>query len=815
MKISYNWIKELLPINLPASEVSILLTDCGLEVESYETIETIKGGLNGLVIGQILTIEKHPDADKLNLTTVNIGAESPLHIVCGASNIAINQKVLVATIGAKLFPVKGEPFEIKKSKIRGAISDGMICAEDEIGLGNSHEGIMVLNEDAVVGMPASNYFNVENDIVFEIGLTPNRIDAASHIGVAIDLAAVINAKNLNNNSKVLKPDIAIDSLPTNHSNPITVDVQDTAACIRYSGIKIDSVTVQDSPEWLKNRLLAIGLRPINNIVDITNYVMHECAQPLHAFDSSMIVGNTIIVRNAEENEKIVTLDDIERNLITDDLLIANKEHAMCIAGVFGGKNSGVVTETKSIFIESACFNATKVRKTSKRLNLKTDSSFRFERGTDANNTIYALKRAAKLVCEIAGGVIASEIIDIYPKTVERKIVAFSFDNCDRLIGKEIEHSVVKNILISLEIEILEKGTDALKIAIPTSKVDVTREVDVIEEVLRIYGYNNVELPNKLNSSISHASKPDKEHWQKTFSELLSSNGFAEIMSLSLAKQEYYLNSSLFKETNSVKILNPLSNELNNLRQTLLFSGLEAIEYNQNRKRSNLKLYEFGKIYSYDATKEGLKKYNEKFMLSLFLKGLKYSETYTEKSAELTIFSIKSFVEILLKKSGLKFQTAENTNPELGLGISYLVNNKVVANILGVHKNILKNFDIKQSVFYAEIDWIQIMNYGNKNKVEFSELPKFPEVKRDLALLVNNNTKYSDLEVVAYKTEKRILKNVNLFDVYEGKNLEEGKKSYGLSFTLRDDNGTLNDKQIETTMKKIQEVFEKDFGAVLR
>ena len=815
MKISYNWLKEILPINLPAEEVSVMLTDCGLEVESFEEIETIKGGLKGIVVGKVLSVAKHPDADKLSITTVDVGSDAILNIVCGAPNVAAHQKVLVATVGAKLYPTSGEPFEIKKSKIRGAVSEGMICAEDEIGVGTSHEGILVLPDDVAIGTPASSYFKIDNDTVFEIGLTPNRIDAASHIGVARDLAAVINAKKLNNDCKLNIPNIDLTALPSNDFTPVNVEVEDSNACVRYTGIVVNNVTVSDSPDWLKNKLLAIGLRPINNIVDITNYVMHECAQPLHAFDVSNIAGNKIKIRFATEGEKIITLDDAERILKASDLVIANAKNAMCIAGVFGGKNSGVSNTTTSVFIESACFNPVLVRKTSKHLNLKTDSSFRFERGTDANNTMYAMKRAAQLICDIAGGGIASEVVDIYPTKVERKIVAFSFDNCDRLIGKEIEHSIVRNILTSLDIEILEKGTDALKIAIPTAKVDVTREVDVIEEVLRIYGYNNVELPQKLNTSITYIQKPDKEKWQEKISELLTSKGFTEMMSLSLTKNEYSLFSDLYNENESVKILNPLSSELNVLRQTLLYSGLESIHHNQNRKRSDLKLYEFGKVYSFDDSKEGLKKYNEKFMLSLFVTGSKNSDSWASASSDVNFFTLKAITEAILVKAGVKYQTVENTNTKLGVGLSYLVNNKSIINLINVHKSTLKKFDIKQEVFYAEIDWVGLVNAGSKVKTEFKELPKYPEVKRDLALLLDKKVAYSDLEKAAFKTEKKLLKQVNLFDVYEGKNLEEGKKSYALSFTLSDETATLNDKQIEQTMLRLQQTFEKDFGAILR
>jgi phenylalanyl-tRNA synthetase beta chain len=811
MKISYKWLKELLPINHTPEEISQMLTDCGLEVESFEEVESIRGGLKGVVIGHVLTVEKHPDADKLNLTTVDVGTGTILNIVCGAPNVAAGQKVLVATIGAKLYPSEGEPFDIKKSKIRGAVSEGMICAEDEIGLGASHAGIMVLPEDAPIGKDAAAYFNIDNDVVFEIGLTPNRIDAASHIGVARDLAAVINAKNINNDLEVQLPHNDLSTLQEGEHSPVQVNIQHPESCVRYSGISISNIKVAESPAWLKNRLLAIGLRPINNIVDVTNYVMHECAQPLHAFDISKIEGAQINVRFAHENEKLITLDEATRELQTTDVVIADASKAMCIAGVFGGKDSGVSESTTSIFIESACFNPVLVRKTSKRLNLKTDSSFRFERGTDPNNTLYALERAAQLICELAGGKIASEITDHYPEKVNPKVIAFSYENSDRLIGKAIEHKIVNVILKSLGIEILEKGSDALKIAIPTAKVDVTREADVIEEVLRIYGYNNIELTNKLNASVSYTAKPDYEKWQQQVSALLASVGYSEIMGMSLTSSKHAIETDTLAP---VKILNPLSSELSILRQTLLNTGLETIAYNQNRKRSNLRLFEFGKCYQYDATAEGLKKYSEKYILSMFVTGAKHEDSWAMKNSEVNLFSLKSAVELVFKRTGIKTSVSEITDTN-GYGISYLLNEKPMAKVLHINKSTLKNADVKGEVFYAEIDWNLLVKAANKSKTEFSELPKYPEAKRDLALLVNKQVKYAELEKLAFKTERKLLKSVNLFDVYEGKNLPEGKKSYALSFVLRDEQATLNDKQIEGIMSKLQQNFEKEFEATLR
>lgn len=811
MKISYKWLKELLPNTYTPNEISQMLTDCGLEVESFEEVESIRGGLKGIVVGHVLTVEKHPDADKLSLTTVDVGTGTDLHIVCGAPNVAANQKVLVATVGARLYPTEGEPFDIKKSKIRGAVSEGMICAEDEIGLGQSHAGIMILDEAAVVGTPAASYFNIENDVVFEIGLTPNRIDAASHIGVARDLAAVINAKNINTDLQVQIPHVDLSVFERSGDETVEVKVINSEACVRYSGISISNIKVADSPDWLKNRLLAIGLRPINNIVDVTNYVMHECAQPLHAFDIQKIEGKQINVRFAEQAEKLITLDESTRELQSNDVVIADAKQAMCIAGVFGGKDSGVSASTTSIFIESACFNPVLVRKTSKRLNLKTDSSFRFERGTDANNTIYALERAAQLICEIAGGKIASEVIDLYPEKVEKKIIAFSYDRADKLIGKSIDHKIVNTILHSLGIEILEKGSDALKLAIPTAKVDVTREADVIEEVLRIYGYNNIELPTKLNASLSYAMKPDPEKWQQQVAAFLASIGFTEIMGMSLSSSKNAIEN---ENVSPVKILNPLSSELNIMRQSLMHTGLETIAYNQNRKRSNLKLFEFGKCYNFLPIQEGLKKYQEKYVLSLFVTGSKHEDSWAQKNSEVNLFSLKATLENIFRRTGIKTAVQEYTDSH-GYGIAYQLNEKTLAKVLHVSKNSLKAADVKGEVFYAEVDWSLLLKAGSKAKTEFIELPKYPEVKRDLALLVNKQVKYADLERIAYKTERKLLKSVNLFDVYEGKNLPEGKKSYALSFVLRDEQATLNDKQIEGIMSKLQQSFEKEFEASLR
>lgn len=828
MKISYNWLKQYVKTDLSAIEVDKLLTDCGLEVESIEKTETIKGGLQGMVIGEVKTKEKHPDADKLSLTTVDIGTGELLSIVCGAPNVAAGQKVIVATIGAKLYPTVGEPFEIKKSKIRGAVSEGMLCAEDEIGLGQSHAGIMVLDADAEVGMPVKNYFSkkegfpkVEEDYTFEIGLTPNRADAASHVGVARDLVAVLNSLSEEKISLQL-PDVRVFKTDNTNSK-IIVEVQDLTACPRYSGVSISNVSVKDSPEWLKNKLLAIGLRPINNIVDATNYVLHELGQPMHAFDADKINGSKIIVKKLADKTKFKTLDGVERELSAEDLMICDTKGGMCIAGVFGGLDSGVSTETKNIFLESAYFNSTSVRKTAKRHALKTDSSFRFERGTDPNITIYALKRAALLIKEITGGEISSEIIDVYPTPIENVKIPFSYTNCDKLIGKKLDHDTIKNILTSLDIIIESESNDTLLLAVPAFKVDVTREQDIIEEVLRIYGYNNVEIPTALNSSLAYAEKPDKEKIQNVISEMLTNNGFSETMSLSLTKEEYSSKLDSIKQEYNVKMMNPLSSDLNVLRQTLLFSGLENIVYNQNRKNADLKLYEFGKTYavfpSLQAEQSEAKqspRYVESKHLSLFITGKKQEESWNATKDAINFYTLKGLVIAILERLGIEAKLNESFSAEFANGISYTWNKKTLVECGLISKSILKLMDIKQDVFYADFNWDLILEAITKSKsIMYKEVPKFPEVRRDLALLIDKAIKFEQLEQLAFQAEKSLLKNVNLFDVYEGDKLPQGKKSYALSFTLLDENATLTDKQIEKIMEKLMKTYQEKVGAEIR
>ncbi len=814
MKISYNWLKEYIKTDLSPDEVGNLLTDCGLEVESVEKFETVKGGLQGIVVGEVKSKEKHPDADRLNITTVDVGTGTLLTIVCGAANVEAGQKVVVATIGAMLYPTTGEPFEIKKSKIRGQNSEGMICAEDEIGLGNSHAGIMVLEASAMIGTPANEYFKISEDFVLEIGLTPNRADATSHIGVARDLLAVLNAKENSLTHLLNIPDVRVFKVDEKTSE-IEVIVEDSTACPRYSGISISGITVSDSPEWLKNRLKAIGVRTINNIVDATNYVLHETGQPMHAFDADKIKGNKVIVKQFPQGTKFRTLDDTERELSSEDLMIANADEGMCIAGVFGGIESGVNASTKNIFLESAYFNASSIRRSSKRHGLKTDASFRYERGADPNITVYALKRAALLIKEIAGGKISSDIIDIYPTPIENFKVPFSFEKCDQMIGKHIDLTIIKNIILSLGIDIEHEGHDALLLSIPPYKVDVQREQDVIEEVLRIYGYNNIEIPTVLNSSLSYAEKPDKEKIQNVVSELLTNNGFSEIMCLSLTKAEYATKLKSLSEERSVTMMNPLSSDLNVLRQTLLFSGLETIAYNQNRKNADLKLYEFGKTYI--AIKGETTKYVESKHLSVFITGRKQEERWNETNDAMNFYTLKGVVKNLLERLGITDARLAELNSDIfSRGLAFNWNKKLLVEFGEVSKTVSsKMMDIKMPVFYADFNWDLIIEAVKKNSTFYSEVPKFPEVRRDLALLIDNAVQFEQLEQLAYQSEKNMLKDVNLFDVYEGDKLPSGKKSYALSFVLQDESATLTDKQIEKIMDKLMKTYKEKVGAEIR
>jgi phenylalanyl-tRNA synthetase beta chain len=818
MNISYNWLKDYLQFDLSPAETAEALTSIGLETGSVEKIETIKGGLEGLVIGKVLTCSEHPNSDHLHLTTVDIGNDEPLRIVCGAPNVAAGQKVVVATIGTKLY-FGNEEITIKRSKIRGEESFGMICAEDEIGIGTSHDGIIVLPEDAPVGMPAKEYFHVESDYVLEVDITPNRSDAVSHFGVARDLAAWL--KQAGKPYSLNKPSVA-DFKIDRKEGGIEVVVENIEACPRYSGLTIRNVTVKESPDWLKNKLLTIGLRPINNIVDITNFILHETGHPMHAFDADYITGNEVIVRTLPDKTKFVTLDDQERELSSDDLMICNSEEGMCIAGVFGGLKSGVTDDTKNLFLESAYFNPTWIRKTARRHGLNTDSSFRFERGVDPNNTVYVLKRAAMLVKELAGGEIEGEIRDIYPKPIEKPRVELAYDKLNSLIGKEIPKEVVRSILESLEIEIEEESEDKLTLRIPTYRVDVLRDVDVIEDLLRIYGYNNVEIGESLRSSLSYQTPTDRKHRLQTLvSEQLTANGFFEIMNNSLTKKAYYENNEAFPSANGVALINPLSNDLGVMRQTLLYGGLESIAYNRNRKNGDLRFYEFGNCYFFDASQKNpdkiLAEYSEETHFGLWLCGKRTRKNWAAPESDSSIFELKAYVENVLKRLGIykqvKFETFQSPIFAAGLKIDF--RNKSLGQMGIVSKSICRPFDIDTDVYFAELNWDAMLKATRKNSVEFTEIPKFPAVSRDLALLVDKKTTFAEIEQIARKSEKKLLKEITLFDVYEGNNLPEGKKSYAVNFVLQDEEKTLNDKQIDAVMQKIWQSIEKELGAALR
>ncbi len=812
MKISYNWLKTLINIDLTPAQIDEYLTSSGLEVEGFETFESIKGGLNGIVIGQVITKEKHPDADKLNLTTINIGDSELLNIVCGAPNVAVGQKVLVATIGSKLYPTTGEPFEIKKSKIRGAISEGMLCAEDEIGLGVGHDGILVLPNDATVGLPAAQYFNLQSDTVLEIGLTPNRADAASHYGVARDLAAILNCKNNTSTHNAIMHNVLDFPKATNSKN-IEIVIENQEACPRYSGIIISGIDVKPSPNWLKNYLLAIGLRPINNIVDITNFVLHDLGQPLHAFDLDKIEGNKIIVKTGLTNTTFTTLDGVERTLTQNDLMICNANQPMCLAGVFGGLQSGVSNATTSIFLEAAYFNPSFIRKSSKYHALKTDSSFRFERGTDPEMTINALKRAAALIFECAGGELSMDLVDIYPTKLKPFEINFSYKNCTNLIGKAIETNIIKHIILSLGITIIGENEIGLMLSVPQYKTDVTREADVIEEVMRIYGYNNVEESTQIKFSASFADREKATVTENTTANLLVGFGFNEMMGLSLTKENYYN-----PETPLVKILNPLSNDLNVMRNSMLFSGLEAINYNTNRKVPDLKLFEFGKTYQKLTPEVGLEntfKYAETKHLTLYVTGRKNIENPYGENNKVSFTYIKACVEFILKKLSISFKINELTDDSFTYALTYANKKNTLVTFGLVNKNSCKKMDITADVFYADFNWDNILALVGKTKLEFTEIPKFPSVRRDLALLIDKTVTYKELEELAIASERKLLKAVNLFDIYEGDKLEVGKKSYALSFTLQDDDATLNDKQIENVMQKLIKTYTEKVGAVIR
>ena len=808
MKISYNWLKQFIKLDWDAEKTGDLLTDLGLEIEGIEDFVSIKGGLKGVVVGNVIECEQHPNADRLKVAKVDIGTHGIVQIVCGAPNIAINQKVPVATIGTTLYDENGSPWKIKKGKIRGEESHGMICAEDELGLGKNHEGIMVLNNDLIPGTLCSTIFNIENDQVFEIGLTPNRADAMSHWGVARDLKAGLLRNNVS--LELITPSNSSFRVE-NRTHKIDVQVDKNHLAPRYCGVTISGIKVIESPQWLQNRLKAIGLTPINNIVDITNYVLHELGQPLHAFDSSKISGDKVVVKTVKKGTKFTTLDGLERELHEDDLMICDIEKPMCIAGVFGGIDSGVTDVTESIFLESAYFNPVSIRKTAKRHGLNTDASFRFERGIDPNITEYALMRASLLITEIAGGEITSDVVDIYPKKIKDHQVILNFENTTNLIGEEIPRETIKEILTSLEIKINNVTEAGLGMTIPAYRNDVTREADVIEEILRVYGYNNIQFTEKLKASISSNQIVEDYQIQNKISNQLTALGFHEMMGNSLTSPKYIELSDNLSSNHNVKMLNPLSNDLSIMRQSMLFNALEALIYNVNRKNSNVKLFEFGKTYH--NFKEGRQ---EPKHLSIIVSGLKNNENWTQNSQKSNFFYFKGIVSALLERLGITyFSETETKNPIFSEGLAHQIGDKCLVDYGIITKNIASNFDIDSEVFYADFKWDNILEQIVTENFKLKTIPKFPKVKRDLALLLDKNVSFDSIRESAIKSERNLLKNINLFDVYTGDKLPENKKSYAISFTLQDEKKTLTDKQIDKIMKKLQQNFEKEFGATLR
>lgn len=820
MNISYNWLKEYLDFDLRPDEVAAALTSIGLETGGVEEVQTIKGGLEGLVIGEVLTCVDHPNSDHLHITTVNVGGEAPLQIVCGAPNVAAGQKVVVALNGTKLYD-GDQCVTIKKSKIRGVESNGMICAEDEIGIGTDHSGIIVLPADAVVGTLAKDYYNVKSDYVLEVDITPNRVDATSHYGVARDLAAYL--KQAGKPATLRLP--SVEAFKIDDETPaIEVVVENEEACPRYSGVTIKGVTVKESPEWLQNRLRVIGLRPINNVVDVTNFILHELGQPLHSFDAGKIKGGKVIVKTVEPGTKFVTLDGVERTLTDRDLMICNTEEPMCIGGVFGGLDSGVTEQTTDVFLESACFHPTWIRKTARRFGLNTDASFRFERGLDPNNTIYVLKRAALLIQELAGGKITGAIQDVYPKVVEPYRVEIAYSKINSLIGKVIPVETVKSIVDSLEMKIESETAEGLCLRVPVYRIDVQRDVDVIEDILRIYGYNNVEFNEEVKACLSYQTPTDHSYkMQNLVSEQLCGCGFNEIMNNSLTRSAYYSDLTVYPEKNCVRLMNPLSADLNVMRQTLLFGGLESAEHNMKRRRGNIRFYEFGNCYQFDETKrkegETLAGFTEDYRLGIWLAGNRVENSWAHPNEKTSVYELKAYVMNVLSRLGVNLSKVifgALTNDIYSTGLSITTQSGRQLGSLGiVSKKILKEMDIDVEVYFAELSWSALMKETKKNKVTYTEISKFPAVKRDLALLLDKGVAFADVEKIAMESERKLLKEVTLFDVYEGKNLPADKKSYAISLYLQDDNKTLNDKQIDAIMKKIQTNLEQKLGAQLR
>ena len=816
MKISYNWLSEYINPLPPAEALSKILTSIGLEVENLEKHETIRGGLKGIVTGRVLECSRIPETDHLSITRVDTGNGEPLQIVCGAPNVAAGQNVVVALPGTTLY--QGEKsFVIKKTKIKGFESNGMICAEDEIGTGTSHDGVIVLPPDVKPGIPASEYYNIQTDYIFEIGLTPNRIDAASHFGVARDVAAFMSLNGGISLSRPSADDFRID----NEDLPVEVIIENAEACRRYCGITISGVKVEESPEWLKNKLKSIGLHPINNIVDITNFVLHETGQPLHAFDTAMIEGKTVVVKTLPEGTPFTTLDGIERTLAGNDLMICNQKEGMCIAGVFGGIRSGVTEATTSVFLESAWFDPGYIRRTSRRLALFTDASFRFERGADIDITIYALKRAAMLIKSIAGGKISSRITDVFPNPLPPVKVKINIRKVQSLLGKDIPAETMMHIMESLDMRILQRTEEQILVEVPHYRTDVTREADVAEEILRIYGYNNIDISAKMHSSLSYSVKPDPEKMLMKTGDFLAASGFNEIMLNSLTPAGYYQDLTSYPENQSVRLINPLSSDLNCLRQTLLFGGLETIAYNTNRKNSDLKLFEFGNCYFLkpENKKNPLDKYEEYQRLGIWITGKNIAETWKEKQRETHFFDLKQTLEQLFIRLGISnrigLDTSLNMDDIFSQGIRFTGEKKMIGYAAVVHNNMLKKFDLKNPVFYAELYWNEILKLVARNQISFSELPRFPEVRRDLALLIDNNITFDAVKKIAQSTEKTFLRHVNLFDVFEDEKLGKGKKSYAVSFIFRDDTRTLTDDQVDKMMERLVKAYETSLGAQIR
>lgn len=819
MKISYNWLKNYIITDLSAEEMAVILTDIGLEVEGFEKIETVRGGLEGVVVGEVLTCTDHPDSDHLHLTSVAVGTDEPLQIVCGAPNVRQGQKVLVATLNTVLYPIGSEePFKIKKSKIRGVESFGMLCAEDELGIGTGHAGIMELDPAAVPGTPAREYLGLEDDYLIEIGLTPNRIDAASHYGVARDLYAYLRSKG--KPAELVLPSIEGFSVD-NHDRETRIEVIDSQAAPRYAGVTVTGVRTAPSPEWMQKYLRAIGINPKNNLVDITNFILHELGQPLHAFDADKIRGGKIVVRTVREGTPFVTLDGLERKLDGNDLMICDSEQPLCIAGVFGGQDSGIGDQTVNVFIESAYFNPVWVRKTAKRHGLNTDASFRFERGIDPDMTVYALKRAALLMRELAGGKISSEITDIYPERIEPFRFDIAYGRIDALIGKSIPHETVREILAALDVRIEEEKDGVLSVAVPPYRVDVQREADLIEDILRIYGYNNVEISDQVRATLSYRPKPDKDRIVNIVSDFLSANGYTEIMSNSLTKAAYYENLASYPAEHCVKILNPLSNDLNVMRQTLLFNALEAVSLNANRRNGDLKLYELGNCYRYDQSKTetgSLAPYCESYRLGITITGNLTSASWNGKARMSDFFTLKAITEQLLRRFGMDPLAVKHEPLSSDLfdeGMSVLVNGKELYRLGIVSSRIRNLFDLKNDVYFLELDFDRLLTLVKKNKITVEEISKFPEVRRDLALLIDRPVTFATLHDIAFASERKLLKNVSLFDVYEGDKLPEGKKSYALSFILEDRTKTLTDAVIDKIMNNLIRQFEKQAGAQVR